>query len=80
MKDLRSWGGSCLEAPRGVAVRAREASTSDGGIEAVRLEKSDGDQPGGRAGGVALLAVSSEGVEASVGAVIDQWLRMVVLS
>jgi hypothetical protein len=74
MKDFRSVGLVCLELPRGIEVRASEASRSGGGIEAMRPEESDGLQPGGSVDGVdeALLELSVERVERSTGATIDQ--------
>lgn len=84
MKDLRSFDGLCLELPRGMAVSAREASRSDGGLDAVRPLKSDGLQPGGSVAGVIelLLAFSSvraDSIVSSTGAVIDQWMEIVGL-
>jgi hypothetical protein len=81
MKDFRSVGLVCLELPRGTEARASEASRSDGGIEAARPVESEEFQPGGRGGEVdeGLLELSAEAVERSTSAMIDQWLRMLVL-
>ena len=78
MKSFSGVGGSFFELPRGVEERAREASRSDGGSEAVRLEKSEAFQPAGRGGGVADVRVVFDAVrlascESSMGAVMDQW-------
>lgn len=77
MNDFKSLIGLCLELPRGMAVSAREASRSDGGLDAVRPLKSDGLQPGGSVDGVSenLLAFSlgrADSMASSTGAVIDQ--------
>lgn len=77
MKVLMGMGGLAFGAPSGVAERARENSTSDGGFEARRLVWSEGLQPGGRTGGTTedRLVSFSERLESwasSTGAVIDQ--------
>ena len=78
MKSFSRIGGPFLKPPKAVEERAKEASRSGGGCEAVRLEQSEAFQPGGRAGGVAAVRVVFDAArlascESSTGAVMDQW-------